>query len=347
MDGIAELLFNRLVRITAEKLHIFIRRLGDDVERQLLGTARLAVDVETQTFGRGIGQPFVDGQAIALRLRYLAAIGIKEQLEDEALRRLCTENSGDLGRKRHRIDQVLARHLIVDAERDPAHRPIDLPLQLGRAAGDGHGHLVAIDRVEIGNGACVHIAVNHRHLQHHPGFRADRQERRIGRAAFRAQRRQHDAHHRVIVRQDLQQRRIEPARRVAIGRRHEFIVKAKPVKKGAQPGVVVRGKAFVGAKGVGNAGQALAEICAQHVAIGDIVRNLAQAVHVVGEGHQPRRRAAGHQAVGIADHRRARHLLKGADVRQARRPVTGLEQGRPSADAARDHLARLLERPGL
>jgi hypothetical protein len=34
------------------------------------------------------------------------------------------------------VDQVLARHLVIDAERDPAHRPVDLPLQLGAAAED-------------------------------------------------------------------------------------------------------------------------------------------------------------------------------------------------------------------
>ena len=59
---------------------------------------------------------------------------IEEHLIVEALRRTAAEHARDLGRLGDRVDQVLARHLVIHAQRDPAHRPVDLPLQLGQAA---------------------------------------------------------------------------------------------------------------------------------------------------------------------------------------------------------------------
>ena len=60
-------------------------------------------------------------------------------------------------------------------------------------------------------------------------------------------------------------------------------------------------------------------------------------------------RVVGQHAEGVAHHGRARDLAEGADMRQARGAVAGLEQHFVLAGAldARDELARLLERPGL
>ena len=87
-----------------------------------------------------------------------------------------------------------------------------------------------------------------------------------------------------------------------------------------------------------------------HLLLGDVVGHLAQRIHVVGEGDQPGLDlVAGEHAEGVAHHRGARYLAEGADMRQARRAVAGLEDhlilGR--ALEPRDDLARLLERPGV
>ena len=83
-------------------------------------------------------------------------------------------------------------------------------------------------------------------------------------------------------------------------------------------------------------------------AVRQILRNLAHAVHVVGETQEPGRHVA-QQLKRPPDHVGARHLAKGADMRQARWPITGLEQHMRLAGArdARHQLSRLLEWPGL
>ncbi len=84
------------------------------------------------------------------------------------------------------------------------------------------------------------------------------------------------------------------------------------------------------AEGVAHHGQGLVQVLAQNLSIGDALGHLAQAVHIVGEADQPRRPdAAGHGLEGLAHHGRARDLAEGADVRQARRTVAGLEDHRP------------------
>ena len=111
-----------------------------------------------------------------------------------------------------------------------------------------------------------------------------------------------------------------------------------------------RAEAVMGAERIGHLRQRLAEVLFQQVLVGDVVGNLAQAVHVVGEGDQPGLDLVlGEHAEGMAHHGGARHLAEGADVRQARGAVAGLEDDlvfrlffQPG-----DDLARLLERPGV
>ena len=112
-------------------------------------------------------------------------------------------------------------------------------------------------------------------------------------------------------------------------------------------------EALVGAEGVGDGGQGLAEMLRQHLPVGDVVGHPSQAVHVVGKGDQARR-YGGKPGEGVAHHGGARDLGEGADMGQAGGTVTGLEQhvtlagqtrGTGAAQTVED-LSRLLERPG-
>ena len=111
-------------------LKIFVRRLGDHVEEEPLRRLRRLVHVVGQALGRAVAQPFLHRQAVALGLRNLLALDVQEELVVEAFRRHAAERRTDLAGELDRVDQVLAGHFIVDAERKPAHRPIRLPLQL-------------------------------------------------------------------------------------------------------------------------------------------------------------------------------------------------------------------------
>ncbi len=178
----------------------------------------------------------------------------------------------------------------------------------------------------------------------------DRQEGRIGGGALLAQRGEHDRLHRLETREHVQERRVEPAGGVVLRRRRELVLEAEAVEEAAQHSVIVVREALVLAERIRNACQRLAEVLPQHVAVRHVVRHLAQPVHVVGEGEEPRRDAAfGQDVERVADHGRARDLAERADVRQARRAIAGLEEhvllSRPLH--TRHELARFLERPCL
>ena len=229
-----------LALIAVEELLILVDRARDDVEVEPLGRLRLAIHEQRQAFGRGIAQPFVDGEAVALRLGNLLALLVEEQLVVEAFRRLAAERAADFAGQLDRIDQVLAGHLVVDAERDPAHGPVRLPLQLAAPAGDRRGHRLLGVGVFVGDGAGLGVVRDDRHLQHDAGLR-DRSAGTANRCAARSsrKRRQHDRHHLVEALQHLEQRVVEAAGRVAVGRRHEFVVEAEMIEEGAQPRIVV------------------------------------------------------------------------------------------------------------
>ena len=237
-DRIAEPLLDVLPLVAVEKLLVVVDLPRDHVEVEPLRRLRLAVHEQRQRLRRRIAQPFVDGEAVALRLGNLLALLVEEELVVEAFRRRAAERAADFARELDRVDQVLAGHLVVDAERDPAHRPVGLPLQLGAPAGDQRGHRLLGVGVLVRDRAGLGVVREHRHLQHDAGRRRDRQERRIGLRALLAQRRQHDVHHGVEALQHLEQRRVEAARHVAVGRRHELVLEAEMVEEGAQPRVV-------------------------------------------------------------------------------------------------------------
>ena len=185
--GLASCCLRILPRKAVEELLVVVDVARDHVEIQPLRRLRLAVHEQRQRFRRGIAQPFVDGEAVALRLGNLLALVVEEQFVVETFRRHAAERRADLARQLDGIDQVLAGHFIVDAEREPAHRPVRLPLQLAMAAGDRKRDALPGFGIVIGDRAGLHVMRDDRHLQHHAGARADRQERRIGRRALLAQ----------------------------------------------------------------------------------------------------------------------------------------------------------------
>ena len=203
------------------------------------------------------------------------------------------------------------------------------------------------------DGPTLDIALQRWHLQHPARRRADRQERRVGGAALLAQRRQHHGLDGVEPLQGDQQGLVEAARLVAIGGRDELVVKPEPIEEGAQPGIVVGAEAVVGAEGVADHRQRLAEVLGQDLLVRHVVGDLAQAVHVVAERDQARGiLVVGQGAEGRAHHGRARHLAEGAHVRQAARAVAGLEDNAAAIQPPQtlqpfQQGARLLERPGL
>src|SRR3546814_6017356 len=98
MHRIAELFVGLLRRIRPTHLQIFVDRLGHDADMQLLRRLWLAKREESQAFLAAIAQPFLDRQAIALRLRNLLALLVEEHLIDQSLGLAPAERLGDLAR---------------------------------------------------------------------------------------------------------------------------------------------------------------------------------------------------------------------------------------------------------
>ena len=172
---------------------ILVGRLRDHVEIEPLGAAGGVEHELPQRLGRRVAQPLLHRQAVALRLADFLRALIEEQLVGEADRRLAAEDAADAARQAHAVDQILARHLVIDAECEPAHRPVGLPLQLGGAARDRG---LEPRRRSAGSAhAIVPAAASRwldRHLHHLPGLGMDRQDRRVGRTPLRPERGQHD-----------------------------------------------------------------------------------------------------------------------------------------------------------
>ena len=209
-DGVVDLLGRLLGLVRLDEGQVVVDGPRDDVEVQALGRLRRLEHVPAQRLRRAVAEPLVHGQAVALGLGDLLALDVEEELVVEALGGRAAEGATDLGALAHALDQVLARHFVVDVQRGPAHGPVGLPLQLHVAAGDGQFGTTAGGIVED-DGPLLHMAFQRRHLQHMAGDGADRQEGRIGLAPFRAERRQHDGLHGVEPLEQRQQRRVEAA----------------------------------------------------------------------------------------------------------------------------------------
>src|SRR3954454_5529423 len=133
VDGIAELLVERLLRIFFAELPIFVDRAGDHANVQALGPPRLAIDVEGQARLTAVAQPLLEASAVALRLPDFLALFVEEHFVVEACGRAPAEDARDLARLDDAVDQILARLFIIVLERALQARPIRLPRQLGEA----------------------------------------------------------------------------------------------------------------------------------------------------------------------------------------------------------------------
>ena len=86
-----------------------------------------------------------------------------------------------------------------------------------------------------------------------------------------------------------QQRAIEQTAAVTLRRTEEFVAEAEAVQKRLESCIVVRAKTRMCAERIGNRGQWFAEIFAQHLLIGHIVRHFPQAIHVIRKRYQTSR----------------------------------------------------------
>ena len=278
------------------------------------------------------------------------ALFVEEQFVIETFGRSAAERAHDRAGQFDQFDQILAGHLVVDLERIPAHRPIRLPLQLAGAA--GYRGLENLLRVRIAPTERAGAGINpfDLHLHHDAGPWMNRQKRRIRSGTLVAKARQHDRHDFVVTGQDAEERGVEAARPIVIRRGGEFVVEAELIEKSAQPRVVVRAKAWVRAERVWNRGQRLAKMGGDKLPVRNIVGHLAKAVHVVGKCNEAGfDLILGQDLERVAHHARAGDLAKRSDMRQAGRPVAGLEHhfGLACRLDARQNLARLLEWPGI
>ena len=211
---VTQLLIGQLLGQFLAELPVFIDRARNHANVQAFGALGLAEQVKAQAFFAAVSQPLIDRQPIALGFGNLLAVLVEEQLVNHSLGRTAAKRAGNLAALRHAVSQILAAHFVIDAERDPAHCPIDLPLQLGLPAEDR-----LLDRLALVLEAHdPSFSIDHfdRHLQDNAAGRADRQHRRIGRGAFGPQRRQHDRLNRVITAQHILQGGIKPARIVQL-----------------------------------------------------------------------------------------------------------------------------------
>jgi hypothetical protein len=94
---------------------------------------------------------------------------VEEELVGHQLRRRLAHRPAELHAELGRRDQVLAVHLVIDAEGGPAHRPVGLPLQLDVAAGDRELDALAV-RLLVDDRALRDVALQRRHLQDVPVF---------------------------------------------------------------------------------------------------------------------------------------------------------------------------------
>src|SRR3546814_20046439 len=103
VDRIAQLLFDRLVRIIAAELPIFVHGAGDDAHVELLGLLRLAIGVEGQALLRAIGQPLLQDESVALGLGELIALLVEEHLVIEAFGRAASQPAAIVTTENRRV----------------------------------------------------------------------------------------------------------------------------------------------------------------------------------------------------------------------------------------------------
>ena len=289
-----------------------------------LGGFWLLIHEVRQAFGGRIGQPFVDRQAVAFRLRNLLALIVEEQLIGHMVGFAPAQDLADAVIDRRVGRVVFAIHFKVDIQRRPAGAEIGLPLQLHMAARDRKRPFAARLIIE-GDGVVLGVDVLHWHIEDPARFGVDRQEAGIGLLTFIAQGRQHDFHNGVIAFGGQPQGVIEAAGFVEFGGGDEFIFKAEGVQKPPQHGVVVVAKAFKLLVRVGDRGERFLHVLAQHLLLGHVFGHFAHAIDIVGKADQARWDVRDHLE-RAADHGGTGHLAEGADMRQTGRAIAGFKQ---------------------
>ncbi len=163
-------------------------------------------------------------------------------------------------------------------------------------------------------------------------------------------------HDLVVALDGAEQDLVEAAGLVVLGGARELVVEAEGVEETAQHGVVVVAEALDSCRRTDWARDVsgICRLAARGAARSGTFSGILRMPSMSSE--KQRRRvlhlALGQHLEGVAHHGGARDLAEGADVRQARRAVAGLEQHRPLAAALDlfepgDQAARLLERPRL
>ena len=174
-------------------LIIFIYCLRDNIEIELLGRARLRKVKQREALRWCIFQPIFDRDTIAFRLRNFLAFFIKEQLIDKLYWWIAAQNLTNLGIERRIVLMIFAEHFEVHAKGRPAHAEIRLPLEFHISACHRQRDFRSVFIVKC-DGSRFSVHGFHRHIEYATRGRGDREKRRIGRAAFFAQRRQHHFH---------------------------------------------------------------------------------------------------------------------------------------------------------
>src|SRR3546814_10656948 len=94
---------------------------------ELLRRLRLAKREERQAFLAAIAQPFLDRQAIAIRLRNLLALFVEEHYIEQHPGLATPVRLGELDRLEADDGQVLALKHVIDDLRDLEHPPVATP----------------------------------------------------------------------------------------------------------------------------------------------------------------------------------------------------------------------------
>jgi hypothetical protein len=133
---------------------------------------------------------------------------------------------------------------------------------------------------------------------------------------------------RLVTLQDAQQHLVEDPGLVGLGGALEVVGEAEAVEKRPKPGVHVVAVALMRAERIGDRRQRPLQEGLDLLRMGDVVRQLSQPIHVVGEGVEPGRDVR-EPLEGTADERGPEDLGEGADMRQAGWTIAGLEEDEP------------------
>ena len=168
---------------------------------ELLCALWFAESIKCDAIFRAVFQPILKREAIALGLRNLLAFFVEEHFVNQAFGWTPAKDTCNLSGLHATVGQIFPVHFVIDANCDPTHGPIDLPLKLRFAAKDRLRDKVAA--IVKPYKASFGINDLHRHLKDNAGLLANRQNRRISRGAFFAQGRQHDVHDALIIAQHV------------------------------------------------------------------------------------------------------------------------------------------------